>query len=110
MSYFIKVADTPAIERPHAVSRRMLDAQQGCVNGFRCGITTFISTEYAIEAGHADQEGFVVLEGTGWALVGDEEQHVGPGDCFLAPAGVPHGVRRDPDVPHISTCWFHGAI
>ena len=110
MTYFIHREDVQANVRPVAISYRMLDAQHGCVAGFRCGITVFKSTEYLLEKGHADQEGFVVLEGTGWAKVGDEEQHVAPGDCFLAPAGVAHGVRRDAGVPHVKTCWFHGAI
>jgi mannose-6-phosphate isomerase-like protein (cupin superfamily) len=107
MTYFIHRAGVQGIVHPATTSYRMLDVQHGCVNGFRCGITVFMSTEYLLDA---DQEGFVVLEGTGWAIVGDEEQHVSPGDCFLAPAGVAHGVRRDANVSHIKTCWFHGAI
>jgi hypothetical protein len=108
MTYFVRRADVPAIERPQTIGYRMLDQQHGCVTRFRCGITIFTTTEYPMETGHADQDGFVVLEGAGWAIVGDEEQHIGPDDCFSAPAGVSHGVRRDPDVPYIKVAASTG--
>jgi hypothetical protein len=100
MSYFVKRKDVPGSKGSAGVTYRMLNEGNGCVAGFCSGITAYTSTEYHIAPqGHADQEGFVVLEGTGWAKVGDEEQRIGPEDCFIAPAGVPHGVRRDPEVP-----------
>lgn len=109
-SYFVKLADRQAAA-PGSSSHRMLGDAQGCVYGCSSGIGDYTATDYHIAPeGHADQEGFVVLEGTGWAKVGEEEQRVGPGDCFIAPAHTPHGVRRDPGVPHVRVCWFHGAI
>ena len=30
--------------------------------------------------------------------------------CFVAPAGVEHAIKRDPDAPYVKVCWFHGAI
>lgn len=44
---------------------------------------------------HADQDKFyLVLEGEGEFVVGDETQTVGVGGVVLAPAGVPHGVKN----------------
>ncbi|MDX2152919.1 MAG: cupin domain-containing protein [Bryobacteraceae bacterium] len=37
---------------------------------------------------------YVVLEGSGVARVGEEEQVVAAGDLILAPAGVVHGMRN----------------
>jgi mannose-6-phosphate isomerase-like protein (cupin superfamily) len=110
MTYFIRLADAQPIVRPNTTSYRMLGPQHGCVHGFSCGVSVYYSTDYVLDRGHADQEGFVILEGTGWAIVGDEEQHVVAGDCFIAPAGVDHQLKRDANVPHVKACWFHGAI
>ena len=38
---------------------------------------------------------FVVIEGGGWVLVGDEERRVAAGEAVLWPAGVIHGARTD---------------
>jgi quercetin dioxygenase-like cupin family protein len=51
-----------------------------------------------------------VLEGRGWAKVGDEEYRLEPEMCFIAPAGVLHCIKRDPDSEYVKLCWFHGAI
>lgn len=44
---------------------------------------------------HGNQDKvYLVLEGKGTFQVGNETQVLGPGDCTLAPAGEPHGVRN----------------
>ena len=44
---------------------------------------------------HADQDKlYVVLRGSGEAIVGEETAAVTVGDVVLAPAGVPHGLRN----------------
>ncbi|HUZ83885.1 MAG TPA: cupin domain-containing protein [Gaiellales bacterium] len=47
----------------------------------------------------AEEELFVVLEGNGWALVGDEELPVRPGHVLARPPGtrVAHALRGGPD-------------
>ncbi len=110
MTHFAFFADAQPIVHPTNTSYRMLGAQHGCVHGFSCGITVYHSTSYVLDKGHRDQEGFVILEGSGWAKVGDEEQHVVAGDCFMAPAGVDHQLRRDAHTPALKACWFHAAI
>lgn len=49
---------------------------------------------------HADQDKmYVVLDGAGIATVGDRVEQVAEGDVIFAPAGVPHGMRNDSNVP-----------
>lgn len=44
---------------------------------------------------HADADKvYVVMEGRGWFIVGDEAREAGPGEIVWAAAGVPHGVEN----------------
>lgn len=42
---------------------------------------------------------YLVLTGTARVLVGTEEAELGPEECVLCPAGVPHGVTNDGPEP-----------
>jgi quercetin dioxygenase-like cupin family protein len=110
VSYFVNRREVEGTQMVGQVSYPMLDESNGCVNGFSVGITVYAATEYPPPGVHDDQEGFVVLEGTGWARVGGEEHRIEPEVCFVTPAGVEHTIKRDPDVEHVKVCWFHGAI
>jgi mannose-6-phosphate isomerase-like protein (cupin superfamily) len=110
MSYFVNKKDLQGVQMQGHVSYPMLDESHGCVAGFCSGITTYTVTDYPTPGVHEDQEGFVVMEGTGWAKVGDEEYRLEPEVCFVAPAGVAHSIKRDPKSPYVKVCWFHGAI
>ena len=110
MSYFVNRKNVQSLQSEGHTAYPMLDESHGCVAGFKSGISVYTATEYPIPGVHEDQEGFVVLEGRGWAKVGDEECRLEPEMCFLAPAGVPHSIKRDPDSECVKVCWFHGAI
>lgn len=112
MPYFVNRKDVPPEPHPELghTTYRMLDERHGCVAGFQSGISVYTALEYPTPGVHEDQEGFVVLEGRGWAKVGDEEFRLEPEVCFIAPAGVPHCIKRDPDSEYVKVCWFHGAI
>jgi hypothetical protein len=110
VSYFVNRKDVVGTPREGQISYPMLGVSNGCVAGFSAGITIYTGTEYSNPGVHADQEGFVVMEGTGWARVGAEEHRLQPDVCFVAPAGVEHSIKRDPDAEHVKVCWFHGAI
>ncbi len=110
MSFFVDRKDVPSTQGTGQISYPMLDERHGCVNGFSAGITFYTETEYPPPGIHEDQEGFIVLEGTGWARVGDEEHRLVPDVCFVAPAGTAHSIKRDPDAVHVKVCWFHGAV
>ncbi len=88
----------------------LIDHTHGATNGFCMGISYYTGDAYGQPGVHADQEGFYVLEGTGTAKVGDAEFRIGPGSSFLAYAGVPHTMKRDPDSTPIAVLWSHGAL
>jgi mannose-6-phosphate isomerase-like protein (cupin superfamily) len=88
----------------------LLDERHGCVNGCRCGISVYRRDEYDKPNAHEDQEGFLVLEGCGMALIGDEELAMEPGMAFMIPAGVPHAMKRNQNYEYCKVFWFHGAV
>lgn len=88
----------------------LLDSSNGCVKGCCAGTAFYSLTEYSTPGVHEDQEGFYVLEGTGWAKVGNEEFRIEHGTSFMAPAGTPHTMKRDSDSVPIKVFWFHSAI
>jgi mannose-6-phosphate isomerase-like protein (cupin superfamily) len=110
MSFFVSRTSVERIVREGTVTWPMLDESNGCVNGFRSGIMLYSRSEYPNAGVHEDQEGFVVLEGRGWAKVGSEEYRLEPDVCFVAPAGVAHAIKCDPGAEFVKVCWFHGAV
>lgn len=110
MSYFVKRGEVEGIPASGHVSYPMLKEENGCVKGFCSGITIYSAADYPTTGVHDDQEGFVVLEGTGWARVGEQEMRIEPEMCFVAPAGVPHSIKKDVNSVDLKVCWFHGAV
>ena len=91
-------------------SVRILDEKNGCVAGCNAGITIYSGTEYGKGGRHKDQEGFYVLEGEGMAKFGEEEFPVYPGVAMVAPVGVHHIIKRNPDSVPVKVFWFHSAV
>ena len=48
---------------------------------------------------HPYAEVFIVQEGTGTFVLGDEERELGPGEIAIAPAGMPHAFTNTGDGP-----------
>lgn len=110
MNYFVDRANVKGMPKEGHITYPMLDNNNGCKAGFCSGITFYHCKEYSLPGVHDDQEGFVVIEGKGWAKVGKEEFRIKPDISFIAPAGVKHSVKCDPDSKYVKLCWFHGAI
>lgn len=91
-------------------SYTLLDEEQGCVRGCRCGISYYSHEEYGKSSAHDDQEGFFVLEGKGRALISGEELIMEPGMAFMVPAGVEHAMKREQGYEYCKVLWFHGAV
>lgn len=89
---------------------RLLGPENGCVDSCCAGVALYPHMDYVQKGCHDDQEGFFVLEGTGFAKVGDEEFPVAPGTSFIAPAGTWHSLRRNEDCPYVAVFWFHSAV
>ena len=47
----------------------------------------------------ANEEVYVILEGTGWMTVNSEAREVGPGDVLLNKPGWEHGLENRSSVP-----------
>lgn len=88
----------------------LLNEEHGCVAGCCTGISLYNLDEFPPPGLHDFQEGFIVMEGTGWAKVGDEEFRLEPDVSFIAPAGTKHTIKKDPSVKHIKLFWFHASI
>lgn len=89
---------------------RLLDEKNGCVAGCSAGVTVFTSEQYNNPGIHADQEGYFVLEGAGWARIGAKEFNIEPGAAFLVPAGTAHSFRKEASSAFLKLFWFHAAI
>ena len=88
----------------------LLDENNGCVAGCRCGITIYRSMEYGKGDAHEDQEGFFVLSGKGMARVGEKEFEIYKGMAFLVPAGVWHTLCSCSETEPLMVLWFHSAV
>lgn len=110
MKYYVSLKDVEETIRPDYISRYLVNEKNGCVNGCKTGISCHIKTEYPTPHIHEDQEGFLVLEGTGWAKVGDQEFLLKPDVAFIVPAGVEHTIKREKEAESVKVFWFHAAI
>ncbi len=109
MITYVKVSDV--LEQDgKMIGHTLLDERHGCVNGSRCGISCYEQEEYGKAGSHDDQEGFLVLEGFGTALIGGQEIPLEPGICFMVPAHTPHAMKKSKDCPVCKVFWFHAAI
>ena len=88
----------------------VLTSDNGCVAGCKAGFTFYKETEYGKGGVHTDQEGFLILEGKGKALFGDQEFDVYPGLTMIAPAGTSHSIKRNADSVPVKVFWFHSAV
>lgn len=90
---------------------RFLTEENGCVNGCASGTTVYADYQFSDRPGrHADQEGFYVLEGEGFAKLDDLEFPIKAGDSFVALPGVAHTVRTREGCTPVKVFWFHSAI
>lgn len=88
----------------------LLDERHGCVNGCCMGVSVYRFDEYRAETAHEDQEGFLVLEGHGIAMIDGDELALEPGMAFMIPAGTPHAMKRAAGSEYCKVLWFHGAV
>lgn len=88
----------------------MLDEENGCAKGVYTAISFYTSEEYRPWETHDDMESFIVLSGSGWARVGDEEFPIRKNTCFVAPAGVRHCVKCDDARDPLMMFWFHAPM
>jgi mannose-6-phosphate isomerase-like protein (cupin superfamily) len=110
MNYFAKKNIVVEIKGEGFSSFPLLNDVHGCVKGCCTGIIIYTAVEYPSANVHEDQEGFIVMEGAGWAKVGAEEFRLETDTAFIVPAGINHTIKRDPNSKSIKLFWFHAAI
>jgi len=110
MKYHVAIEEAPFSEGPGYKAFRLLDERNGCVSGCKTGISLYVSETYGPPGVHDDQEGFVVLSGSGWAKIGGEEFRLKPETSFIAPAKTPHSIRKDSGTDGVKVFWFHAAV
>ena len=109
MKYYKGKDDTPEAFSPAGYSYwSLLDEENGCTNGCQTGITRYIKPEYTEKAYHDFQEGFYVISGMGYAIIGEETFEVHPGMSFIVPRQTSHQFRTDGHGP-LEVFWFHAA-
>ncbi len=95
----------------HQRTYRFLTAENGCVNGCASGTTVYADYEFSDKPGrHADQEGFYVLEGEGYAKLDDLEFPIQAGDSFVALPNVAHTIKTKRGCTPVKVFWFHSGI
>ncbi len=110
MSFFRHLRDVEGNETNGATGYLLLSEEQGCVNGCKMGMTIFTKEDYPVAQTHDDQEGFLVVAGSGWAKVGDEEFRLEPDLSFIVPKGVTHAFKKDKGSASLKLFWFHAAV
>lgn len=110
MKPYADLAEVKKSEGEGKTSYRLLDERHGCTAGCATGISYYRGTEYGKPGVHADQEGFLVISGSGYAKIGEEEFKVHPGVSFIAPAKTAHTIKRDNTCDAVEVFWFHAGI
>lgn len=108
MAYYKRKQDVKEIMAGHGHSSfPLLGEEQGCTNGCCAGISYYSALEYTPIAVHEDQEGFIVLSGTGQAKIGEEEFGVEEEMAFIVPKGVAHQMKSNNEEEPLVLFWFH---
>lgn len=108
MTYYKNKNDVKKIDAGNGHSSfPLLSSVNGCTNGCETGISYYCSTTYTPCAYHDFQEGFMVLSGSGKALVGDEEFYIDNNYSFIVPSNTGHQLKsNDSNIPLV-VFWFH---
>lgn len=83
------------VEYPGCYAWPFFEEGESPCKGYRAMYNHFYNEEYIVPYGvHEDHEGFFVVSGTGTMMIGDEEFVLEPGVSMVAPANVPHAIRK----------------
>lgn len=94
MQLFSKVS-APRYRRPEGITSYLLASPRTCQAKHLT--TTLVQLEPGGEQrihGHAPEQVYFILEGTGIMTVGPETREVGTGDCIFVPSASMHGIRN----------------
>ncbi len=109
MSNAVNIEDVQPLERPDMRMYWLLGPQTGCTSGCSMAVGYYGASEFPPTGAHDDQEGFFVLEGSGYAQVDGEVIRLEPGVAFLVKPGQAHAIKRDASCTHVKILLFHAA-
>ena len=109
MAVHVQIDSVEPVDRGNHTVWPLLSAKHGLTAGATAMAANYTDTEFVITGTHDDQEIFYVLEGTGTALIGEEEIEIGPGSCFLVPPHTVHGIKRDASCDGVKAVFVHAA-
>ena len=93
---------------------KFLTEANGCLSGCCSGVTIYSEKEFNpapfLFIFQNFSEGFFVLEGEGYAKLGDCEFPIKPGDSFIALPKVRHTIRTNDESRPVKVFWFHSAV
>lgn len=98
----------PRQREGHTVSF-LLNEWWGTTNGFNSIVVNYTAKEFIITGTHSNQEMFYLIEGYGWARVGEEVFPVYPGACWLVPPETIHGIKCAETSEGVKAFVVHGA-
>ncbi len=100
--------DTPESTIPGIRGKPLIDPDTGA-GAVTLGELTIEANSLLPLHKHLVEEAFFIFEGTGVALMGEDETPVGAGDAVIAPAGIHHGFRNDSAKP-LRMAFFYPAV
>ena len=110
MNHYMNRKEIQGVRGEGHTSYFLLDEKNGCTAGCKTGVSAYELAEYNKPGVHDDQEGFYVIEGSGWAKVGDQEFRVEPEGSFIVPAHQEHSLKKDLESVPLKVFWFHAAV
>ena len=107
MNYHANIDESHSVPGNGATGYPIITGENACVDGLLTGVGVFFLHDYPPAGIHDDHEGFYVIHGSGFAKVGESEFRISSGTSFVAPAGVPHAIKKDKDSGELRIFWFH---
>ncbi len=98
----------PKYKEGHHI-HNLLNQWWGTTNGFNSLVGVYTSKDFVITATHTDQQMFYVIEGKGWALVGEKIFPIFPGACWFVPPNKKHGIKCAANCKEVKAFVVHGA-
>lgn len=87
----------------------LINKDYGTTNGFKSKVSIYASKDFVINDPHKAQKIYYLLEGMGWAMVGDKKFPVHPGACWIVPPGTKHGIKCAATSKEVKVFFVQGA-
>jgi gentisate 1,2-dioxygenase len=110
MTTVVNIKDVKPLKQEGRDIYWLLGPKTSCTSGCSMALGCYNADEFVLTGAHTDQEGFYVLEGRGYAQIGEEVIRLQPGDAFLVRPGLVHAIKKDRDCACVKALFFHAAV